>query len=221
MKDFHYSNTAIGKPGSVISEALLPWLALNKSDHLWGDKDAKVMLVVYEDYECESCSKSFRELRALCDYFKEEICMVFRHFPFTQKHPSAFQAALVVEACALQHKFQQARDLIFEYQQLLEYGLGGILRLLKKKYSISIEQLNEDLKRKDLKKRINDDIESGKRCGVQNTPAIFINDYKYAEAIKFDKMSEAIRKIISRINFDLRNKNDSFLEQKYLLEGYA
>lgn len=143
---------------------------INKSDHYIGNTNADAILVAYEDYECEYCGEAFKELTTLREYYEEEICVVYRNFPFIRMHPSALLAALVVEACALQNKFIQAHDLIFECQEYLEYGLGGILRLLQKNYSVSIEQLNEDLQKEDVKRKINEDIKSGMRCGINNTP---------------------------------------------------
>lgn len=171
---------------------------INKSDHYIGNTNADIILVAYEDYECEYCGEAFKELTTLREYYKEEICVVYRNFPFIRMHPSALLAALVVEACALQNKFIQAHDLIFECQEYLEYGLGGILRLLQKNHAVSIEQLNEDLQKEDVKRKIYDDIESGMRCGIKNTPAIFINDCKYTGTVKFDDMAKVTEEILSK-----------------------
>lgn len=169
--------------------------SINKSDHFLGNTSAEIILIVYEDYECEYCGEAFKELTTLREYYKEEICVVYRNFPFIRMHPSALLAALVVEACALQNKFIQAHDIIFECQEYLEYGLGGILRILQKNHFVSIEQLNEDLQNEDVKRKINDDMEIGTRCGVKNTPAIFINDCRYAGTVKFEDMAKVINRL--------------------------
>ncbi len=148
---------------------------ITKTDHVFGNAGSKIILVIYEDYECENCGKSFKELKKLREYFEEDICIIYRHFPFKKMHPSALSAALVVEACSMQNKFLQAHDLIFEHQEFLEYGVGGLFHLLEKNYAVSIEQLKEDLKKENVRRKINKDIESGNRCGIKQTPAIFIN----------------------------------------------
>ncbi len=61
-------------------------------------------------------------------------------------HPSALLAAQIVESYGFQQKYLQAHDLILKCQEFLECGLGGIIRRLKKDYSVSIKQLNVDLK---------------------------------------------------------------------------
>ena len=167
-----------------------------KKDHFSGNTDAKIAVLVYEDYECEYCGKAFKELKTLRECYKDEICMVYKNFPFIRMHPHALLAARTVEACALQNKFIQSHDLIFECQEYLEYGLGGILRILQKTHSVSINQLNEDLQKEDIKTKVNDDIESGIRCGIKNTPAVFINGCKYNGSIKFIEMAQAVEEVL-------------------------
>jgi protein-disulfide isomerase len=173
---------------------------IHKSDHLLGNRNATVQLVIYEDYECEYCGKYYRELKKVAEAFKQNVCFVYRHFPFIRMHPHALLAALVVEACALQDKFIEAHDLIFECQEYLEYGLGGILRLLEKEHSVSIQQLNEDLKQVDVKRKINDDIESGIRCHVKNTPAIFINGNRFEGKVEFALIAKEIEALLIAVN---------------------
>ena len=66
------------------------------------------------------------------EYFQEEICFIYKHFPVVRMHSFALLAAQVLEACALQQKYLQAHDLILDCQEFLEYELGGIISLLKK-----------------------------------------------------------------------------------------
>lgn len=169
---------------------------INKMNHIFGNPHSKIIMEVYEDYECEHCGKSFRELKALREYFKKEVCIVYKYFPIVRMHPSALLAAQIVEACALQQKYLQAHDLILECQEFLEYGLGGIIHLLKKDYSISEQQLDEDLKGVAMRRKIDDDIKSGTQLGIMNTPAIFINGLMYEGAVKFDSIATILKEKI-------------------------
>ena len=169
---------------------------INKMSHIFGNPYSSIVMEVYEDFECEHCGKAFRELKALREYFKEEMCIVYKHFPVVRMHPSALLASKIVESCALQQKYLQAHDLILECQEFLEYGLGGIIQLLKKDYSISESQLDEDLKGMAIGRKINNDIKSGTQLGIKNTPAIFINGLMYEGAIKFDSIAKVLKEMI-------------------------
>ena len=166
---------------------------INKMNNFFGNPDSKIIMEVYEDYECENCSRAFRELKALREYFKEEMCIIYKNFPSVRMHPSSLLAAQIVESCGLQQKYLQAHDLILQCQDYLEYGLGGIIRLLKKDYSISEQQLNVDLKGMIIRRKIDNDIKSGMLLGIKNTPAIFINGLLYEGAIKFDAISTVLK----------------------------
>lgn len=177
--------------------------SINKYDHFSGNRNAKIILVIYEDYECEYCGKAFRELKKLREWFKQKICVEYRHFP-QAFHPFAFSAALVAEAAALQHKFIQTHDLIFERQEYLEYGVGGILQLLAKDYAVSLEQLSEDMKKEELKRKINEDFENGIENNVRNTPTIFINGDMYQRDIKFPLLRNVIRQALQEITLSTK-----------------
>jgi len=178
--------------------------SVNKSDHWFGNPEADIVLLVYVDYQCENCNKAFLEFKELREHLNKETCLVYRHFPFTSMHPLALPAALVIEACALQNKFLEAHNLIFERQEYLEYGLGGILRLLEKEHGVSIKQLNEDLKKEELKRKIDSDVESGRLCGVKKTPALFINGKRYAGIVEFEPMAKTIEGALAKELFAKR-----------------
>ena len=173
---------------------------VNNNDHFLEKKGVNLTLLLYEDYECECCGKAFKELKVIRDYFKENVCVVYKHFPCAVMHPSAFLAALVAEASVLQQKFIEVHDTIFELQSFLEYGLGGILGVIEKRFSISIKQLMEDIEKPTVINRVNEDIEYGIRMGVKNTPALFINNTMYNGPAKFNELSRTIRQQILKVN---------------------
>ena len=173
---------------------------VNNNDHLLVNEDAKLNLLVYEDYECDHCGEAFREIKAIREYFKEKVCIVYMNFPCTYSHPSALLAALVAEASGIQKKFIEVHDTIFELQSYLEYGLGAILGVIEKRFSISIKQLMEDIKKATVIKRVDEDIECGIQMGVKNTPAIFVNNTMYKGLVKFNELSTTIRQQILKVN---------------------
>ena len=182
---------------------------LNKMNHIFGNPNSKIIMEVYEDYESEECSKAFRELKALREYFKEEMCLIYRHFPIVRMHPSSFLAAQIVESCGLQQKYLQAHDLMLECQEYLEYGLGGIIRILKSDYSVSEQKLNDDLKEGIISRKINNDIKNGIQLGITDTPAIYINGLMYEGAVKFDSIATFLKEKMYELKMNAaRDKNE-------------
>lgn len=178
-------------------------LIINNNGQLLAKKEVKITLQLYEDYECENCGKASVELKALREHFKENISIVYKQFPCTSSHPSALLAALVAEAGGLQRKFIEVHDTIFELQSFLEYGLGGILGIIEKRYDISIKQLMEDIENPSLKSKVNNDMKCGLQMGVKNTPAIFIDNNIYNGPVKFNVLSTTISQIL-KVNSKLK-----------------
>jgi protein-disulfide isomerase len=101
---------------------------------------------------------------------------VFRNFPLTQAHPYALIAAEAAEAAALQDKFWQMHDLLFEQQELLE---PDIIPTWGERLGLDLEKLGNDIWQGDVEKRIKEDRQSGIRSGVNGTPTFFINGNRY------------------------------------------
>ena len=75
------------------------------SDHTYGNKDAKVVIVEYADYQCPGCSTSSPKTKEIAEKYKDSVLLIFRNFPIANSHPNARAAAAVAEAAGLQGKF--------------------------------------------------------------------------------------------------------------------
>ena len=66
------------------------------------------VVIEYMDFECPHCAQAHAKLAGL------EITRVFRHFPVTSKHPRARVLAHAAEAAALQGRFWEFHDSLYE-----------------------------------------------------------------------------------------------------------
>jgi formate-nitrite transporter family protein len=94
--------------------------SVSERDHALGSPGASVMLVEYGDFECPYCAAATKAVAYLRRHLGDELRFVFRHFPVTELHPHAQQAALAAEAAAAQGSFWEMHDLLFERQEALE-----------------------------------------------------------------------------------------------------
>lgn len=150
--------------------------AINSIDHLYGNSNAILELVEYGDYECPYCGRAYPFVKEIKNKLGSDIKFVFRNFPLTKVHPHAFAAALATEAAAIQGKFWEMHDLVFENQQTLN---DENILLLAVKLELDTEQFKNDIQRKDLADKVENDFYSGMRSGVNRTPTFFINGIKY------------------------------------------
>ncbi len=145
-------------------------------DHTEGLADAPLTLVEYGDYQCPYCGAAYPVVKRLQRTLGKKLRFVFRNFPLTQSHPHALIAAEAAEAAALQGKFWEMHDLLFEQQTLLK---PETIPLWAKRIGLNLEQFGNDMKQGVVGKRIKEDRQSGIRSGVNGTPTFYINGARY------------------------------------------
>ena len=145
-------------------------------DHAEGPADAPLTLVEYGDYQCPYCGAAYPVVKRLQKTLGNKLRFVFRNFPLTQLHPYALIAAQAAEAAALQGKFWEMHDLLFEEQRLLK---PERIHPWAERIGLNLEQFENDVKQGVVEKRIKEDRQSGIRSGVNGTPTFFINGARY------------------------------------------
>lgn len=163
-------------------------LPVSPRDHARGDLDASVTLVEYGDYQCPYCGAAHPITKELIQI--EHVRFVFRHFPLTTLHPFAEPAAEAAEAAAVQGKFWQMHDWIFEHQQTMApQDLLEAAALV----GLDVKRFAGDLTEHRHEKKIRDDFMSGVRSGVNGTPTFFINGVRHDGGYALEELREAIQ----------------------------
>ena len=160
-------------------------------DHYRGPAGAPVTLVEYGDYECPDSLNSYRSVKEAQKRLPGQIRYVFRNFPLTEKHPHAGLAAEAAEAAAVQGKFWEMYDTLFEHQRALE--AEDLVRYA--------ENLGLDRKRfeKELEDRahaghVREDVRSGRESGVGGTPTLFIDGVHHTGPYDPDTLVDAVER---------------------------
>jgi len=158
-------------------------------DHTKGPTDAPLTLVEYGDYQCPYCGAAYPVVKRLQKTLGRKLRFVFRNFPLTQAHPYALIAAEAAETAALQGKFWEMHDLLFEQQTLLE---PDIIPLWAKRIGLDLEKFGNDIKQGAVNKHIQEDRQSGILSGVNGTPTFFINGTRYDGSPDYSSLRAAL-----------------------------
>ena len=146
---------------------------VDAADHVRGGGGRQ--LVVYGDFECPYTAEAMRSIgRLLASGAVFEL--VFRHFPLRSIHPHAEAAAAISEAAARQDRFWEMHDLLFSTQLHLE---DADLRRDAKRLGLDMTRVASDLVDPAVPARVERDVESGVRSGVDSTPSLFIDGMRY------------------------------------------
>ncbi|MBC7904002.1 MAG: thioredoxin domain-containing protein [Gemmatimonadaceae bacterium] len=163
---------------------------VNEVDHCQGDKAAKIVIVEYGDYQCPHCGRAYPLVKKLQAELGEDLCFVFRNFPLAKIHPDAMMAAIATEAAALQGKYWEMHDILFENQENLD---NDALARYAQRLEMDVEKFSSDIADQQFISKVESDFESGIRSGVNATPTFFINGEKYNNGWEGNRILDFIR----------------------------
>lgn len=166
--------------------------AITPADHVKGPEDAVIEMVEYGDYQCPACGEAHDAMRQLERVLKNDLRFVFRNFPLSKLHEHATAAAQAVEAAALQNKFWEMHDLVYDNQHELDMDS---LKSYAKKLKLDLGKFEEDLRSQKVQKKVEADFYSGVMSGVNGTPTFFINGVHYQGPTTFEDMREYLMKM--------------------------
>jgi protein-disulfide isomerase len=163
--------------------------AVSERDHSSGDPNAPATLLEYGDYQCPYCGAAHPVVKRLQKALGRKLRFVFRNFPLTQAHPYALVAAEAAEAAAIQGKFWEMHDFIYENQDSLE---PHVLPVWAQKLGLDLSEFGAAIQKGEIAKRIKEDRMGGIRSGVNGTPCFFINGFRYDGAADYPSLHAAL-----------------------------
>lgn len=144
-----------------------------------GPADAKATLVEFGDFQCPACASAHPGLEQLISEYGDKLRFVFRHYPLAI-HANGQLASRAAEAAAMQGKFWEMHDLLYERQNEWAFQLKpeGTFVKFAKELGLNEEQFKQDLTNPAGAERIAQDMGDGDALGVDATPTFYLNGEK-------------------------------------------
>ena len=162
-------------------------------DHAQGSLEARITLVEYGDYECPHCGAAYPIVKRIQEELGDDLRFVFRNFPLSETHPHALRAAQAAEAAALQGRFWEMHDTLFENQQ----RLGEVqLHRYAGAIGLDVQRFVLDLDSEAVAARVRSDFLSGVRGGVNGTPTFFVNGARYDRSWDHDALLASLEELL-------------------------
>ena len=158
-------------------------------DDVRGASTSRVTILVYGDYECPYCGAAYPIIKELQSRMGERLRFVFRNFPIVTSHPHAEQAAETAEAAAIQGRFWQMHDLLYENQRRLR---DPDLHDYAERLALDVERFDKELAEHAHATRVREDFMSGVRSGVNGTPTFYINGARHDDSYDVETMLAAL-----------------------------
>lgn len=154
---------------------------ITNEDHIRGNKNAKVTLVEYSDFECPFCKQFHPTMKKVIDAYGDKVRWIYRHYPLSF-HANAQKEAEASE-CAAElggdDAFWKYTDAIFE--RTTSNGTGFALSKLGPLASeLGLDQTKFQvcLDSGKYAKRVTDQMAKGTEEGVSGTPGTIIVNAK-------------------------------------------
>jgi protein-disulfide isomerase/uncharacterized membrane protein len=155
-----------------------------------------VAIVEFSDFECAHCRRNRQLIRDLEARHPDTVRVVHRHFPLDPAcneaveqtiHPHACRAAEAAECAALQNRYGEMADVLFENQdRLFESNLERLATLA----GLELEPFRACMVSRETVPKILADTRAGRELDLTSTPTLFFNGRRVkgtlADAAKYD-----------------------------------
>jgi protein-disulfide isomerase len=170
-----------------VDERLAP--TLEAIDHVRGNSDAELELVMFGDFQCPFCLGAQSILRRVRERLGERLLFAFRHLPIPEKHPLAPLAAQASEAAAAQGSFWEYHDGLFRVQPKLS---RATMLEVGKELGLDLDRMGAEMDAETHAERIARDLGSAKESGATGTPTFFVNGARHYGAYDAGSLIEAL-----------------------------
>src|SRR5271157_1995737 len=168
-----------------------------------GNKDARVTVVNYDDFECPFCSRMHMTLfPGVFKEYGDRVLFIYKDYPLEEIHPWAVHAAVNANCLGAQNgdAYWDYADYLHGNQHAIngEKGRDGqnseldkLATLQGQKQNLDIAKLQACVKAPD-EKAVRASMQEGDKVGVEATPTMFVNGQKLDGAVPADEVRLAL-----------------------------
>ncbi len=164
-------------------------------------ESAKVTLVEFADFQCPACRANEPLVKQALQEYDGELKFVYKHFPLTQIHQNAFEAARASEAAKNQGKFWEMHDLLFAQQDVwANLGAGEVKQKFAEyaqQIGLNVAQFNQDLDSSETEQAVKEQQDEGIKLGVMATPTFYVNG-KFVQGGTYSNLKTAIDEALKK-----------------------
>jgi protein-disulfide isomerase len=168
-----------------------------------GNKDAKVVAINFDDFECPFCSRMHQQIfPAIFKEYGDRVLFIYKDFPLEEIHPWSVHAAVDANCLAAQNN-----DAYWDYADYLhgnQHSINGNreaqfaeldkqVTLQAQKHNLDVPKLQACVKAQD-ERAVRASMREGEALEVSATPQMFVNGQKVEGAVP----PETLREVLDR-----------------------
>ncbi|HXB98889.1 MAG TPA: thioredoxin domain-containing protein [Terriglobales bacterium] len=168
-----------------------------------GNKNAKVTIVNYDDFECPFCARMHSTLfPGLFKEYGDRVLFIYKDYPLEEIHPWAVHAAVNANCLNAQNNdaYWDYADYLHGNQHAISDQKGQDARnaeldklatLQAQKHNLDVPKLQACVKAQD-EKTVRASMKEGEALGVDATPTMFVNGQKLDGAVPAEDVRLAL-----------------------------
>lgn len=162
---------------------------------LVGPASGKPALVVFSDYQCPACKMLHTELEQRRARGEHDLTILYRHWPLP-RHQFALKAAVASERAALQGRFPQMHDSLFE--QSAEMGSLSNAQLTAMAGVLDKAAFHRCLQSDSITNAVRSEEKLAQQIGSKGTPTVVLRDGKAFVGVPPARVLDSLVKELSR-----------------------
>jgi protein-disulfide isomerase len=184
-----------------------------------GNKDAKVTVVVFDDYQCPYCSKFHRTLLDTLAVYGDRIKVIYKDFPLTEIHPWAERAAIDSQCLASQNGdaywefvdglHLRAKEIAGPSGTPLLKQIEGVDRfatIVGAHHNLDVSALSACIQQQPSQ-GVQASLKEGLELGLEGAPAVFIDGDRSDGAIPDEDLRVLLNEALTRAGVALPSKS--------------
>jgi len=167
-----------------------------------GNKDAKVTVISYDDFECPFCSRMHATLfPGLFKEYGDRVLFIYKDYPLEEIHPWAVHAAVDANCLGAQNAdaYWDYADTLHGNQEAIKAKghdgwnaeLDRLASAQGQRHNLDVPKLQACVKAQD-EKAVRASMKEGDGVGVEATPTIFVNGQKLDGAVPAEDVRLAL-----------------------------
>jgi protein-disulfide isomerase len=165
-----------------------------------GNKQAKLTLVVYDDFQCPYCSRMHQSLIEVLKTYGDRIKVIYKDYPLYEIHPWAERAALDSDCLARQSAgaYWDFADYVHANpqqikgdQRPLEGQFAELDRItldVGKRHSTDVAALKKCIDTQASRSDVSASVKEAESIGVESTPAVIIDGMRLDGALPVEEL---------------------------------
>jgi len=187
----------------------------------WGDKNAPVTMVIFDDFQCPFCKKLHSTLAEVKKNYGDKLRIFYIHLPLAF-HKNAEPAAKAIIAANTQGKGTEMIDYLFKHQSewSKEDDTKSYMRESAKALNLDLKKFVSEYNSDETSAIVESDKKIAGKHGVRGTPAAFVNGRYVGGAHPYEYFKQVIDEELKRAEPFLKTdlKGDS-LYSKLIKNG--